>query len=147
MKRKYVFTVCIVAVFIALAGTGLALMLHGHKENIDMVQISYSHYANPAADVIYKIDGREDIARLISYFEEMVYTPLVFDIATVNCGCGLYTVSMFRSDELIREYTMDTGTPDSRYIRFADDGEWYVVSQEDAYRWDSYIAAMQKPEQ
>ena len=146
MKRRYVFSACIVVVLLALAGTGLALMLQGDKPNIDMVQISYSHYANPASDVTYKIDGREDIARLISYFEEIVYTPLVFDIATVNCGCGLYTVSMFRSDELIREYTMDTGTPDSRYIRFADDGEWYVVSQEDAYRWDSYIAAMQKSE-
>ncbi len=147
MKRRYVFSVCIAVVLLALTGTGLALMFHGDKENIDMVQISYSHYANPASDITYIIDGREDIARLISYFEEIVYTPLVFDIATVNCGCGLYTVSMFRSDELIREYTMDTGAPDSRYIRFADDGEWYVVSEEDAYRWDSYIGAVQKSEQ
>lgn len=147
MKRRYVFAVCIAVVLLALTGTGLALMFHGDKENIDMVQISYSHYANPASDITYIIDGREDIARLISYFEEIVYTPLVFDIATVNCGCGLYTVSMFRSDELIREYTMDTGAPDSRYIRFADDGEWYVVSEEDAYRWDSYIGAVQKSEQ
>lgn len=145
MRRKYVFLAGVFAAFMVLAGAGLAVILYNNKQNIDIVQISYSHYADPSSNVTYKIDGCKEIAGLISYFDEMIYTSFIFDLSTFPCGGGLYTISMFCNNKLVREYNMYTGTP-TRYIRFAGNDGWYIVSEEDAYKWDSYIEALRASE-
>ncbi len=136
MKKKYAFVLASCVLVVTAVVIGLVVgNRRGEEPRGPLVNRASVHYENPALGKgTREISESEQVAQLCAFFDALRYDPTALAHFELPDGGGMYTVSLYAGETLVREYRLNNG----RFIQFEKDGAWYALSEQDAAKWDSF---------